>query len=522
MNLPGALEAWETALGPAAVRVPDGPLRAVDGSERRVPAELRPGTVEEVREVVRIAARFRAPIHAVSRGMNWGMGSALPPRDGTSVVNLSRLDRIRAVRVSGLHAEIEAGVTQAALHQTLRGTGAVFNVTGSSAGSSILGNALERGVGYFAGRADALTALEVVTGTGEMLRTGFGGIEGARTAHLYRHGLGPSLDGLFAQSSLGIVTAAGFALMPAWERPAAFTLRLARAERLGDLIDRLASLRAEGVLRTVAHLADAERGRITLAPLLADRLPPDERASAGEILRRFSYDGWSLVSGIGGNAAVSRASQRVLARRLGEFGRFQVVTPGRLDLAVRVLGRLGRLGGAHRQLAMLEAVRPLAGLAWGEPTTDTLAGVFWPEPGTQAGWRGRDPDESPATGLLYILPILPAVGSEAVPAASHARAFLAARGFTAAITLNLLDERALESVISIAFRRDDPGQAAAARAAMNELEDWFLRAGFPPYRLGIGSMSRLPPALPENARVMAGLKALFDPAGILSPGKYGM
>ena len=46
MNLPGALEAWAAALGPAAVRVPDGPLRAVDGSVRQVPAELRPGTVE--------------------------------------------------------------------------------------------------------------------------------------------------------------------------------------------------------------------------------------------------------------------------------------------------------------------------------------------------------------------------------------------------------------------------------------------------------------------------------------------
>ena len=72
----------------------------------------------------------------------------------------------------------------------------------------------------------------------------FGAIEGARTAHLYRHGIGPSLDGLFAQSGFGIVTAAGFGLMRAWERPAAFTLRLNREARLSDLVDRFAALRA--------------------------------------------------------------------------------------------------------------------------------------------------------------------------------------------------------------------------------------------------------------------------------------
>ena len=134
-NLAAALDAWSAALGPAAVSIPASPRTAADGSQRRIPAVLSPSTTADVREVVRIAARFRTPVHPVSRGKNWGMGSALPPRDDTVLVDLARMDRIREINAGGLHAVLEAGVTQGALHRQLQGTGMVFNVTGSSADS---------------------------------------------------------------------------------------------------------------------------------------------------------------------------------------------------------------------------------------------------------------------------------------------------------------------------------------------------------------------------------------------------
>ena len=86
----------------------------------------------------------------------------------------------------------------------------------------------------------------------------------------------------------------------------------------------------------------------------------------------------------------------------------------------------------------------------------------------------------------------------------------------------VLDERCLEAVISIDFSRAEPGRSEAARQTMNELEEWFLRAGFPPYRLGIDSASPLASISPETRRVFAGLKNTFDPAGIISPGRYGL
>ena len=43
---------------------------------------------------------------------------------------------------------------------------------------------------------------------------GFGAMEGNETWHLYRRGLGPSLDPLFMQSNFGVVTKMGVWLMP--------------------------------------------------------------------------------------------------------------------------------------------------------------------------------------------------------------------------------------------------------------------------------------------------------------------
>ena len=50
--------------------------------------------------------------------------------------------------------------------------------------------ALERGVAYFSSRAEALSGLEVVLGTGEILNTGYGHFEGSGVTHLYKYGLG--------------------------------------------------------------------------------------------------------------------------------------------------------------------------------------------------------------------------------------------------------------------------------------------------------------------------------------------
>ncbi len=80
-----------------------------------VPCVLRARTVDQVVRIVQIARRFKTPLHPISRGRNWGMGSRLPPRDGTAILDLSGLDRIREINVGGRYAVVEPGVTQGQL-----------------------------------------------------------------------------------------------------------------------------------------------------------------------------------------------------------------------------------------------------------------------------------------------------------------------------------------------------------------------------------------------------------------------
>ena len=90
------------------------------------------------------------------------------------------------------------------------------------------------------------------------------------------------------------------------------------------------------------------------------------------------------------------------------------------------------------------------------------------------------------------------------------------------MTLNLLDERCLEIVLSIAFRRDQPAQMEAAYTCLGRLEEAFLRRGWPPYRVGWSSMPRLVSAGDPFWETARALKRALDPNGVIAPGRYSL
>lgn len=125
-------------------------------------------TVDQVKACVDRARREGRALYPISTGLNWGYGSATPPRDGAVLLDLSGMNRIlNAGQISEANpvAVIEPGVTQRQLHEFLSQfcPRLSFNVTGSSVDTSILGNALDRGVGYLGPRRDDVFGLEVVT-----------------------------------------------------------------------------------------------------------------------------------------------------------------------------------------------------------------------------------------------------------------------------------------------------------------------------------------------------------------------
>ena len=258
------IQSWIQALGRQFVDVNERSRAEAEtatfSTDQEILAILRPGSKEQVQECVRIAAEFGAPLYPVSSGKNWGYGSRVPPVSGCALLDLGRLNRIVDFNENLGYVTVEAGVTQRQLFAYLqeRKSRLWMDATGSSPDCSLVGNVMERGFGHtpLGDHFAHVCALEVLLPNGEFIETGSAAFPGSRAAAASRWGLGPSLDGLFSQSNLGIVTRMTIWLMPAPDAFEAFFFRSPEAAALGPLIDALRDLRLKDILRSAAHIGN--------------------------------------------------------------------------------------------------------------------------------------------------------------------------------------------------------------------------------------------------------------------------
>ncbi len=190
---------------------------------------------------------------------------------------------------------------------------------------SVVGNSLDNGITYMPNGADFMApcGMEVVLANGDVLRTGMGAMPGNRSWHVYKRGLGPTLDSFFMQSNYGIVTRMGIWLMP---KPKCFMPVWVRAwneDDLGPIMDTLRELRLDRTLEgvpsiyntlviasvfTTAEPVDAERGSAAGRDDRQDRprarVRPLERPARA--LRRRGRRRLQLREGQGGVRADSR------------------------------------------------------------------------------------------------------------------------------------------------------------------------------------------------------------------------
>ena len=531
-DLQAAVAAWREALGDE--RVCDDPVSLdrcrcnVGQTERDVPAILHPASTDEVIRVVEIANQHLVPVHPISCGKNWGLGSALPPRDGTCILDLGRMNRILEVNVEHHYAVVEAGVSQGQLYEHLQENGYPLrlNVTGSAATASVVGNALERGIGYFSSRAEDISAMEVVLGNGTVLRTGFGHYENEQVSKVYRYGVGPSLDGLLAQSNYGVVTTACINLIPTPEAHISVVAKISSESGLEALVDAFADLRRSDVIRTVVHIGNKHRGRITLEPLLAERLAaegmPEEdlRKKVRECFEAGGFGPWSAVVGVMGSRPQVRAAERELKRRLKGVAKVQVLTDKRMALVNKLAQWFGRFPALQSQAALLRALTPLYGLSKGIPTNAPLKSVYWPV--CLPDWSDDADPDSGECGMLYCLPFLPLSGADARQVVDLVETVFGEYGFDPYMTLNIVDSKALECVVNLAFHRGSEDRARAAHACIESLQAQLIERGYLPYRVGIQSMQQIISPDDPYWQTVRDLKQVLDPNHIISPGRYNL
>jgi 4-cresol dehydrogenase (hydroxylating) flavoprotein subunit len=493
---------------------------------------LRPTTRDEVVHCVQQARLSGRPLYPISTGMNWGYGGRSPVRAGSTLLDLSGMNRIlNAERISLDHpvAVIEPGVTQAQLHAHLSRhcPGLMFNVTGSAAGSSIVGNALDRGVGYAGPRREDVFGLEFVTGTGQVLQTGFRRLgEDSPIAHCHPYGLGPMLDGLLFQGNFGVVTSACFKLVPRPERQLALAMAPHRPAELGRFIDLMAELRRERVISSVTHIGNRPRTQASLMAGISRYL--QERcgqagaalgAEANSALTFATPHPWTALGGLAGSARMVKAALADVRARLRGVASVRWFDDRRLALGQHAADRLRAWRPARIRAAALSAMRPLYGLATGTPTDAAIDNLLWRF--GDGSLQAHRFDESDC-GVLYVNPALPMDGSFVVDVLAGMDAIGLAHEQQLQITLNVETELSLVAIVNLLYARSDLRAASLARRCASALHAYIRSRGLEVYRARTDMMAAVVEPDSDYWRTLRQLKTVFDPDNIIAPGRYGI
>ena len=220
------LETLRAIVGPAFV-LTEGDLSAyeLDWRKRyrgRAFAVVRPGSTAEVVAVVKACAA--QGVSLVPQGGHTGLvGGGTPDASGTQVLlNLTRMNRVRAIDAANLTMTVDAGCVLQAAQEAAAEHQLLFPLSLAAEGSCTIGGNLATNAGgtqvlRYGNARDLCLGLEVVSATGEIWN-GLTGLRKDNTGYDLRH--------LFigSEGTLGVITGATLRLYP---QPAASSTALA-------------------------------------------------------------------------------------------------------------------------------------------------------------------------------------------------------------------------------------------------------------------------------------------------------
>jgi 4-cresol dehydrogenase (hydroxylating) flavoprotein subunit len=530
-KLSEALSAWSTRLGERAVLDSAAAQQrygaCTTGVERSIAAALRPRSVDDVVAIVDIARENTIPVYPVSTGHNWGYGSASPVTDGCVIVDLSGLDRVVSADVELGLVTVEPGVTQQILYDHLERNRLAFlvPVTGAGPHCSLVGNALERGYGItpYADHFNAVTGIEAVLPNGRIYRSALSELGGGVVDRAFKWGIGPYVEGLFAQGSFAIVTQMTIALAPRPERTEAFFFGVAEDDGLETAVAAVQQvLRSLGSVSGSINLMNARRVLAMIVPYPRARvgrdgiLPPEV---AAELAARNRVMNWTGLGALYGKWEVVRAARRVVRDILKPaVSRLRFLTPQTASRVNRVLGSIPHVRGgsiARRARALDAALQIISG----RPSQVALALAYWRSSLGPPPHREMDPARD-GCGLIWYSPLVPMKPGDARRYVNIVNEICAAHGIEPLITLTSLSDRCFDSSVPLLFDRGDANETERAQSCYRALLDAGRREGFLPYRISNHAMDWITHSKASSWELVSALKTAIDPHGIIAPGRY--
>jgi len=501
-----AITAFAATIGEEFVAVGDGadefrdPYDYPEWDDHAPSAVLRPGSVEDVQAIVRIAGEHGVPLWTTSRGLNNGYGGSAPRVAGSVIVRLDRMNRILEVDETLGYVVVEPGVSFFDLVEELQRRGGNWWPSTPDLGwGSVVGNSVDHGWGYteFGDHAAAVAGMEVVLPDGSLLRTGMWASSKSKAAHAHRRGFGPDVAPLFMQSGMGIVTKLGRFISPRPEVFVPINVRAHRESDLAGLIDATRTLMLEGTIRNVPVVGGV-LGAAAMRQPRAGWLPDDERIDESkyrEIMEAFGIGWWNLRAALYGPAAVVSAQ----LARVREV--YEAAVPGCEVHAREIPGT-----EVNDETVTLHGDRVQAG----RPSLKLLDVVKW--------W-------GPDGGHIELAPIAPMRGEDSVRLNEIMREEAEAHGFDFWPSI-AMTPRSQVYLGVIVFDRSKPERVQAAYDAYARLIRRFGEEGYTLYRGHVRGMDLIQAEYDWNdhamRRFVERIKDTVDPDGILSPGKQGI
>jgi 4-cresol dehydrogenase (hydroxylating) len=460
-------------------------------SQHAAAGALIPSTLEEVRAIVAISSRYRIPLWTISTGKNFGYGTAAPAFAGQMILDLKRMNRILEFDPVLGTVLLEPGVTYQQLADFLESNGHPFVVTGPGAGPIVgpVGQALERGRGYtpYGDQFAHICGLEVVLATGEVLRTGAGGIKNSAAWQADRYGYGPVATGLFSQSNFGVVTKMGLWLMPKPKSYKPFMVGFRDHDALARAVEIVQQLRIHGVIQNSTVIGNT----MYVVAQMARRSQVFQGTGAvtDEWHSQFMQDKGGIVWGV--NAALYGTESRIAAD-------WKTVEDAFKDSGGILLG--------NEQLGHDPSWQHMSGLMQGKLSLQEY-GIY--------NWRGGG-------GSAWFAPTMAARASDARKTVALGKSIVREYGFDY-LGGYIVNERDMVQVIDVLFDRTNPEEAQRAHRCFSDLIQQYGANGYGVYRTNIAFMDQAAAVYGDTQRAFnKRLKKALDPLGILAPGKSGI
>lgn len=496
--------------------------------KRSIPAALLPSTTDEVCECMRIANRYGIPVYPISTGHNWGYGSANPVIDQCVIIDLSQMNKIVEMDAKLGLVTLQPGVTQAQLSKYLMQEGYDFMVpvTGAGPTCSIVGNALERGYGItpYADHFNAVTSLKAVLADGTLYHSVHDSLGVKAISKVYKWGMGPYLDGLFAQSNFGIVTEMTIALAK-------------RPEAIQAFFFSFTDSTMEAVVENVQFILSAlgaNIGGINLMnnrriiamrdiPYPTDKVAPNEimpRALLDEICQQNKVPPWTGFGAIYAPKNIAKECQRIIKKQLRPHTRGLFFTSRekiqKLQNVISYFNFIKPLKKIHNILSVAE--KGLAILN-GIPSEAALKLAYWRSGKIPSAGVDFQPDKDQC-GLIWYAPLIPMDANQVEFFIQLVERICAKYGIEPLITFSSLSNRCFDCTMPILFDPNNMDACARARKCYQELFQQGKEAGFFPYRLDVETLHEL--MIQENSywKVVETLKKSIDLNNIIAPGRY--